>query len=173
MTTNRNLSLLAPNVDAFGILKADGYILPTASTTTLGGVKVDGTTITINGSGVISGATTYTLPTATVGTSSTGTLGGVKVDGTTITISNGVISGANTYTLPTATTGTLGGVKVDGTTITVNPTTGVISGSTSLTATGVTAATYTNPILTVNSYGQVTAANNGMDQMTAVFIFGE
>jgi hypothetical protein len=32
------------------------YSLPTASTTTLGGVKVDGTTITIDGSGVISSA---------------------------------------------------------------------------------------------------------------------
>jgi hypothetical protein len=30
------------------------YVLPTASTTTLGGVKIDGATITINGSGVIS-----------------------------------------------------------------------------------------------------------------------
>jgi hypothetical protein len=33
---------------------SSGYTLPTASTTVLGGVKVDGTTITINGSGVIS-----------------------------------------------------------------------------------------------------------------------
>jgi len=164
MTTNRNLSLLAPNVDAFGILKAGGYILPTASTTTLGGVKVDGTTITIN-NGVISGSTSYSLPIAT-----TSILGGVKVDGSTITINNGVISGSNSYSLPIATTSILGGVKVDGSTITINN--GVISGSTSLTATGVTAATYTNPILTVNSYGQVTAANNGMDQITAVFIFG-
>ena len=32
----------------------DPYVLPTASTTVLGGVKLDGTTITINGSGVIS-----------------------------------------------------------------------------------------------------------------------
>jgi hypothetical protein len=62
------------------------YSLPTASTTTLGGVKVDGSTITIS-SGVISAASSYTLPTA-----STTTLGGVKVDGTSITISNGVIS---------------------------------------------------------------------------------
>jgi len=66
------------------------YTLPTASTTVLGGVKVDGSTITINGSGVISGANTYSLPTA-----STTVLGGVKVDGTTITINNGVISSAD------------------------------------------------------------------------------
>lgn len=38
------------------------YTLPTASTTVLGGVKVDGTTVTINGSGVISaGAAANTL----------------------------------------------------------------------------------------------------------------
>jgi len=82
-------------VDAQGRLTAagnvtitGGYTLPTASTTVLGGVKIDGTTITINGSGVISGSSTYTLPTA-----STTTLGGVKVDGTSITINgSGVIS---------------------------------------------------------------------------------
>ena len=63
------------------------YTLPTASTTTLGGVKVDGSTITI-ASGVISAAAGgYTLPTA-----STSVLGGVKIDGTTVTISSGVIS---------------------------------------------------------------------------------
>ena len=84
------------------------YTLPTASTTVLGGVKIDGTTITINGSGVISGANTYTLPTAT-----TTVLGGVKVDGTTILINaSGVISGASTYTLPIATATVLGGIKV-------------------------------------------------------------
>jgi hypothetical protein len=66
------------------------YTLPTASTTVLGGVKVDGATITINGDGVISGANTYSLPTA-----STTVLGGVKVDGATITINgDGVISAA-------------------------------------------------------------------------------
>lgn len=98
--------------------------LPTASTTILGGVKVDGTTITINGSGVISSYQTYTLPTA-----STTVLGGVKVDGTSITINgSGVISGASTYTLPTASATVLGGVKVDGTSITINGS-GVISSS--------------------------------------------
>jgi hypothetical protein len=91
------------------------YSLPIAGTSSgsLGGVKVDGTSITINPTtGVISGSNQYTLPTATVGTISTGTLGGVKVDGTTILINNGVISGANQYVLPTATTSVKGGVIV-------------------------------------------------------------
>ena len=73
------------------------YTLPTASTTVLGGVKVDGSTINIDGNGVISGSSTYTLPTA-----STTVLGGVKIDGTTITINNGVISGASS--VPTSIT---------------------------------------------------------------------
>ena len=68
-----------------GIPTGTSYTLPTASTTTLGGVKVDGSTVTIS-SGVIS-AKQYTLPTA-----NTSTLGGVKVDGSTITASNGIIS---------------------------------------------------------------------------------
>ena len=90
--------------------------IPQASTDVLGGVKVDGTTITINENGVISGANTYTLPVA-----STSVLGGVKPDGSTITVDeNGVISGASTYELPKATTTNLGGIMVDGTTITVN-----------------------------------------------------
>lgn len=43
------------------------YTLPTASTSVLGGVKVDGTTITINGNGVISSASSgsYISPTLT------------------------------------------------------------------------------------------------------------
>jgi hypothetical protein len=56
------------------------YTLPTASTSILGGVKVDGTTVTISGSGVIS-SPPQALPTAT-----TSTLGAVKIDGTTITL---------------------------------------------------------------------------------------
>ena len=60
------------------------YTLPTASTTQLGGVRVDGSTIQINGSGVIS--STYTLPTATASV-----LGGIKV-GSGLSITNGVLS---------------------------------------------------------------------------------
>lgn len=156
------------------------YSLPTASTSVLGGVKVDGTSITIN-NGVISGSNQYTLPIAT-----TSVLGGVKPDGTTITInpSTGVISGANTYVLPsatttvkggviipavatsgitnssgtiglaTATTTQLGGVKVDGTTITINGS-GVISGSNQ----------YTLPAATTSTLGGVivpAVANSGL-----------
>ena len=83
LTWNSSTSLWVP-----GTMTSNGvYVLPTATTSTLGGVKVDGSTITIS-NGVIS-STAYTLPTAT-----TSTLGGVKVDGTSITISNGVISSA-------------------------------------------------------------------------------
>lgn len=131
---------------------SSSYVLPTASTVTLGGVRVDGTTVTINASGVISAAAGgYTLPTAT-----TSVLGGVKIDGSTIAISgSGVISAVgpqatastlgmvrvdtnslflaangqisvNTANFPYATTATRGVVRVDGTTITISGS-GVIS----------------------------------------------
>ena len=57
-------------------------LLPIATISAIGGVRVDGTTITIN-NGVISSI----LPVA-----SSTILGGVRVDGTTITINNGVIT---------------------------------------------------------------------------------
>ncbi len=66
--------------------QAASYTLPTATTTVLGGVRVDGSSITINGSGVISSASAYTLPTASVSV-----LGGVRV-GAGLAISNGVLS---------------------------------------------------------------------------------
>lgn len=98
------------------IVVGSNYELPIATDDTLGGIKVDGTTITVDSDGTIHGTNTYELPTA-----SDTVLGGVKVDNTTITIDeNGVISGANTYELPIATQTVLGGVKPDGTTITVN-----------------------------------------------------
>ena len=64
-----------------------GYELPIATEETLGGIKPDGTTITIDEDGTIHGANTYILPTASINT-----LGGVKVDGDTIKINDGVIS---------------------------------------------------------------------------------
>ena len=79
-------------VDDSGALLFNGeaissYILPIASKDNLGGVKVDGTTITIDDNGTIHGANTYILPTA-----SNTVLGGVKVDNDTIKINEGVIS---------------------------------------------------------------------------------
>jgi hypothetical protein len=112
------------------------YTLPTASTTNLGGVKVDGTTINI-ANGVISSTGLTSMPIAT-----TSALGSVKPDGISITVtSEGVIS----TTLPIASSSVLGGVKVDGTTITVTSE-GIISAA-STGGTVITAAsdsTFTN-----------------------------
>ena len=87
--------------------------LPIATNTTLGVVKIDGSTITIDDNGVISasngGANGYILPTA-----STSQLGGVKIDGSTITINNGVIRSLQ-YSLPIASSSQLGGVFISGT----------------------------------------------------------
>jgi len=65
--------VIIPVVGTSGITNSSGTIgLATATTTQLGGVKVDGSTITISGSGVISGSQLYTLPAAT-----SSTIGGV------------------------------------------------------------------------------------------------
>ncbi len=84
--TAGNGVLINPN----SLSKSITFSAPIASTTVLGSVKVDGSTITIT-NGVISAASIAdSLPVAT-----TSTLGGVKVDGSTITISSdGVISSA-------------------------------------------------------------------------------
>lgn len=89
-----------------------------ATTTNLGLVKPDGTTITVNSNGVISGSSSYELPTA-----STNTLGGVKIDGSTITIdNNGVISstggsgGSSVEWTQTQSSGTkIAEIEIDGT----------------------------------------------------------
>ena len=135
------------------------YTLPTAgvgSGGTLGGVKVDGTTITVNNGIITANYTPYTLPTAGVG--SGGTLGGVKVDGTTITIASGVITANYTpYTLPTAGEGSggiLGGVKVDGSTITI--TNGIISSQASLASR--TTISVTSTTLTAGASGTYSVA---------------
>jgi hypothetical protein len=61
------------------------YSLPTASASTLGGIKV-GTNLSIDSNGVLSGISSYSLPTATASE-----LGGVKV-GSGLTITNGILS---------------------------------------------------------------------------------
>jgi hypothetical protein len=86
-----------------------------ATTSVLGTVRVDGTSIKVNGSGVIS-----------QGIATTSQIGGVRPDGTTIFVSNTGVISTSVYSLPTANTTTLGGVKIDGSTITINGS-GVIS----------------------------------------------
>jgi len=96
------------------IVNADGtdpnaYALPTASTTVLGGVKVDGTTITINGSGVISGANTYSLPAA-----SASVLGGIKVGSGLAIDGSDVLSVTYSYTSPLTLTPLTTGFSIAG-----------------------------------------------------------
>lgn len=87
-----------------------GYKLTPATTESLGGVKPDGETITIDEDGTLHGANTYELPVAAAHS-----LGGIKVDNTDINITeDGVIH------LGIASIGTLGGVKVDGDSIAIN-----------------------------------------------------
>lgn len=92
-------------------------------------VKVDGTTLDVDGSGNLTvigggGGTSYTLPPAT-----TSSLGGIIVGSGLSVAQDGTLS-ADSYTLPTASTSQLGGVKVDGSTITIDSN-GVISASSS------------------------------------------
>jgi hypothetical protein len=61
-TTGDVTTKLATDAFVGASITANAYSLPTASTSTLGGVTVDGSTITIS-SGVISSAGGYTLPT--------------------------------------------------------------------------------------------------------------
>jgi hypothetical protein len=70
------------------------YVLPNATDSILGGIKV-GNNLTIS-NGVLSGVNSYTLP-----TSSTTVLGGFKV-GANLSISNGVLAGAAPYSKPSA-----------------------------------------------------------------------
>lgn len=102
MDDNVEITLLQDDVTVAEPLVAD-YILPTATTNTLGGVKI-GDNISIDSGGHIS------VPKA-----SAGTLGLIRI-GTGLTIdSNGVVTATGEYTLPQATKTTLGGVYVDDT----------------------------------------------------------
>lgn len=107
----------------------EGYTLPPASATTLGGVKI-GSGINVTADGVISadggGGSSYVLPAATANT-----LGGIKVgDNLTITTDGKLSANAGAYVLPAATSAVLGGVKVgSGLNVTQDGTLSVTAGS--------------------------------------------
>lgn len=152
------------------------YVLPVATTSTLGGIKV-GEYLSISGGGVLSvntsslGTLAYTLPTATpyvkggiqigrgvsvdegerlnLNAATTSTIGGIKV-GDYLSITGDVLT-VNTASLglavlPIATTSTLGGIKV-GSGLTINSSTGVLSAS--------TASEYLLPIATNSVLGGI------------------
>jgi hypothetical protein len=94
VATTRNIgaNVVATNQRQFG--------LTTATTSQLGGVKPDGTTIGIT-NGVIN-----------VNTATASRVGGVKIGSNITLLSDGTISVETPYTLNTATTSVLGGVKI-------------------------------------------------------------
>lgn len=122
----------------------EGYTLPPASATTLGGVKI-GSGISVTADGVISaeggGGSSYVLPAATANT-----LGGIKVgDNLTITQDGKLSANAGAYELPAATSAVLGGVKVgDGLSVTQDGKLSVTAGS-----------SYELPIASVTTLGGV------------------
>ncbi len=95
------------------------YTLPVASTTVLGGIRIDGTSITMDPSnGQISAAPSgYTLPFATYAS-----VGGIQV-GAGLTVSNQGVLSANVQSIPVASATVLGGIKI-GSGITINSGTG-------------------------------------------------
>ena len=104
-TDNVSIAVLNANFDTIDAQMKANSTPTKATTSAVGVVKPDGTSITIDNDGTIHGAT--------VAAATTSSLGTVKPDGTTITVDNdGTIHGATTYTLPTASANTLGGIKV-------------------------------------------------------------
>lgn len=114
-----------------------GYTLPKATTSTLGGVIADGTSISVDSNGVISAVSGGT---ATVGVTSVG----MDMGTTGLTVSPGVITSAGTFAI----TGTLA-IAHGGT--------GATSQSAALTALGAYPAS--NPSGYTNNLGSVTSVN--------------
>ena len=116
-----------------GVDANDALNLAPATTSALGGVKPDGSTITVDNDGTIHGASTYSLPTMSASTKGGAKVGtGLAMTGEVLGLSGesyttaektklaGIEANANNYSLPAATTSTLGGVKPDGTTVTID-----------------------------------------------------
>lgn len=118
------------------------YTLPTASSSTLGGVKI-GSGLTINTSGVVSADVTSSTLTAYAKTTD---LSAVATSGSYNDLSNKPTI-PSAYTLPNATSSTLGGVKI-GSNISVSDGTISITKSNVTSALGYTPATTNNASFT-------------------------
>ena len=130
---------------------ANNYSLPTASSSTLGGVKV-GTNLSIDDNGILS-ATDTTYGAATLFTD--GLMSGYdkgKLDGIAIN--------ANNYSLPTASSSTLGGVKV-GTNLSISN--GVLSATNTTYGTATTSA---NGLMSSSDKSKLDGIATGANKIT-------
>lgn len=127
------------SVSGGGSSGGSNYTLPTASSSTLGGVKI-GSGLTINTSGVVSADVTSSTLTAYAKATD---LSAVAKSGSYNDLSNKPTI-PSAYTLPNATSSTLGGVKV-GSNISVS------NGTISLTKSNVTSALGYSPATTNNA----------------------
>lgn len=130
------------------------YTLPTASSSTLGGVKI-GSGLTINTSGVVSADVTSSTLTAYVKTTD---LSEVAKSGSYDDLTNKPTI-PSAYTLPTASTTVMGGVKI-GSNISVSN--GVIS----LNKSNVTSALGYTPPASDTTYGDATTTSSGLMSST-------
>lgn len=130
------------------------YTLPTASSSTLGGVKI-GSGLTINTSGVVSADVTSSTLTAYAKTTD---LSAVATSGSYNDLSNKPTI-PSAYTLPNATSSTLGGVKV-GSNISVS------DGTISITKSNVTSALGYTPPASDTTYGDATTTSSGLMSST-------
>ena len=109
---------------------ADGslYNLPIASSSTLGGVKIDGNNLSINsGTGILSA--TYSAAVADSVDQNNNQVPGSEglMSAADKTKLDGIATGANAFVLPVAGANTLGGVKINGNNLSINSGTGVLS----------------------------------------------
>ena len=138
-------------------ITAAAYTLPTASTTTLGGVKIDGTSITISG-GVISaaagGVSSFNTRTGAITLTSPDVITALGYTPYSAANPNGYTS--NTGTVTSVGLSSAGGrITVSGSPITTNGTIAL-----DLATTTVTPGAYTLSNTTVDAYGRVTAASS-------------
>ncbi len=121
---NNSGKYLTTNGTSASWVTIESYVLPTAASDTLGGIKV-GTNLSIDSNGVLSATdTTYSAAT----TEAAGLMS--AADKTKL---DNIDTGANNYSLPIAGSSTLGGVKV-GSNLSINSSTGVLSADNQLPA---------------------------------------
>lgn len=133
------------------------YTLPTASSSTLGGVKI-GSGLTINNNGVVSADVTSSTLTAYAKTTD---LSAVATSGNYNDLSNKPTIPA-AYTLPNATSSTLGGVKV-GSNISVSNGTISLAKSNVTSALGYTPATTNNASFTGTTMVQTLTVSSALN----------